>query len=413
MRHYPNWLDAYLQFTDESEAPTPFHFWAGVSAIAGALRRRVWIEEHHFQWSPNFYIIFVAPPGIATKSTTMAIGASMLAEVEGVKIGPQSLTWQGLTVALEEAKDVVMPDDEHLFPMSCLTIQSSELGTFLKPKDTELVDLLVDMWDGRKVVWRHRIKTGDHPSTEIVNPWINFIGCTTPAWMRGNFPAYMIEGGLTSRCIFLWGNEKRKLIPYPSDAIKRVEHDATRLKLVSDLTHIANLFGEYQLTREAKEWGSIWYREHWSGRPMHLISDRYGGYLARKQTHIHKLAMIVAASRKDELIITLDELKGAEHVVTSMELELQRVFKSIGMSNGAKNRTDVLLHIRHHGAVTQRALYRDMLTFMDKKELDDCIIGLGKSGLIQDAIVENQVGYQAIAGTDDNEPNPLTMRTGI
>lgn len=392
-RNFPDWLEAYLHFTDQSEAPTAFHFWAGVSAIAGALRRRVWIEELTYQVTPNFYIIFVAPPGIATKSTTMGIAASILSEVEGVRFGPNSMTWQGLSVALEEAKDIVVINDEDLYPMSCLTIHSSELGTFLKPKEDGLVDFLVDMWDGKKVTWRHRIKTGDKPSTEIINPWINLIGCTTPAWMRGNFPAYMIEGGLTSRCIFLWGDAKRKLIAYPSRVINRAHFASMKERLTADLTHIASLFGEFTLTDEAADWGEEWYKTHWSSRPAHLISDRYGGYLARKQTHIHKLAMIISAARKDELVITLDELQKAERVVTSMEIELQRVFKSIGLTNSAKNRTDVYLHIKHHGQVTLRDLYRDMLTFMDKRDLDECLAGLEKAGQIKTGVVGTSVGF--------------------
>ena len=276
--------------------------------------------------------------------------------------------------------------------MSCLSIHSSELGTFLKPKDTELVDLLVDLWDGKKVTWRHRIKTGEHPSTEIVNPWINFIGCTTPAWMRANFPSYMIEGGLTSRCVFLWGNEKKQLISYPSRMINRDAYNTTRRLLIEQLTHISTLFGEYVLEPEAIEWGTEWYTRHWTERPLHLISDRYGGYLARKQTHIHKLAMILAASQRDTLIITMADLMRAETVVTSIELDLQRVFSSIGMANGAKNRSDILSHIKHRGTVATRDLYRDMLTFVEKRELDDCLAGLEKTGEIQSCVVQASNG---------------------
>ena len=71
-RHFPDWLSAYVEYTSFSEAPRRMHFWAGVSAIAGALRRRVWFDQFYFQWHPNLYIVFVAPPGIVSKSTTAA-----------------------------------------------------------------------------------------------------------------------------------------------------------------------------------------------------------------------------------------------------------------------------------------------------------------------------------------------------
>src|SRR5574343_321589 len=70
-RNYQNWLRAYVAFTADSESPDDFHFWTGVATIAGALRRRVWIDMRKFQWTPNFYIILVGPPGIATKSTSI------------------------------------------------------------------------------------------------------------------------------------------------------------------------------------------------------------------------------------------------------------------------------------------------------------------------------------------------------
>src|SRR5258707_15834538 len=102
-RHFKNWLKAYLEFTRDSESPTTFHFWTGVSTLAGALRRRVWIDMKKFQWTPNFYIILVGPPGIAAKSTSLSMGMSLLGKVPGVKFGPESMTWQALAKALEEA----------------------------------------------------------------------------------------------------------------------------------------------------------------------------------------------------------------------------------------------------------------------------------------------------------------------
>ena len=70
MRNYSDWLKAYMEYAGYGEAPKYMHFWTGVSVIAGALRRKVWIDEIYFKWYPNFYIIFVAPPGVVSKSTT-------------------------------------------------------------------------------------------------------------------------------------------------------------------------------------------------------------------------------------------------------------------------------------------------------------------------------------------------------
>jgi len=90
MRLSNNWIQSYLEYSSLSEAPENFHFWTAVSCIAGALRRRVWIDQGYFQWTPNFYIIFTAPPGIVSKSTTASIGMRLLREVPGIQFGPDA-----------------------------------------------------------------------------------------------------------------------------------------------------------------------------------------------------------------------------------------------------------------------------------------------------------------------------------
>ena len=68
-----NWLQGYVEHMKLSEAPDAFHVWTGISALAGAIQRRVWIDQRIFQWTPNFYIVMVAPPGVATKTTAMTM----------------------------------------------------------------------------------------------------------------------------------------------------------------------------------------------------------------------------------------------------------------------------------------------------------------------------------------------------
>jgi len=102
-RKFPNWLKAYIGYTRDSESPTEFHFWTGVSVLAGALRRRVWIDMKKFQWTPNFYVILVGPPGVAAKSTSISMGMSLLTQVPSIRFGPESMTWQALAKDLEDA----------------------------------------------------------------------------------------------------------------------------------------------------------------------------------------------------------------------------------------------------------------------------------------------------------------------
>ena len=394
-RKLPNWLTAYAEHTAISEAPATFHFWTGVSVIAGALRRRVWIEQKIFQWTPNFYIVLVAPPGVATKSTAMKIGHRLLKQVPGVKFGPQSLTWQGLLRALSEAADgyrtdgkiMDNPDDlageattERQF-MSCLTCDVSELGTFLRPRDADLTDFLVDMWDGQIGTWDRMLATKDAPKIE--NPWLNIIGCTTPSWLKANFTSEMIFGGLTSRCIFVWGDKKAKLIAYPGNLIHDDEYYKREEYLIHDLKRISRMFGPMQLSSEATAWGEKWYDELWQYRPEHLASERFSGYLARKQTQVHKLAMVLSAGISDSLTIGKDAVELAATIVTSMERDMVVVFDSISDTESIKHVDEILSIVRRNKSIHRRTLWKHCIRLMDEQQFTSAITAAINADYIQ------------------------------
>lgn len=390
-RKFKNWLSAYLQYSSHSEAPERFHFWTGVSTLAGALRRRVYIDMGYFQWTPNFYIIFVAPPGIVSKSTTASIGMRLLRELPDVHFGPDAVTWQSLVESLSGALDNPMdPATGELIPMSCITISSSEFGTFLNPSDREMVDVLVSLWDGQVGTFEKRTKT--QGSDIIINPWMNINACTTPSWIAGNFPDYMIGGGFTSRCIFVYGEQKRKLVAYPSEHIpadfKRQASD-----LVHDLEIISQLIGEYSLSPQAKAWGEQWYETHYSetSEMSELDTGRWGGYRARKQTHIHKLAMILAAAKRDELVIEAADLQEAERLVTGIEREMPKVFSLIGRSEDARHAEIVVATVQRYKAIDKSVLVRELFRTLSLREIEEGIQAALAGGLISSKQLQGRI----------------------
>ena len=337
-RHFPNWLKAYSEFTSNSEAPYDMHFWVGVSTVAGALRRRVWIDQRQYQWTPNFYVVLVAPPGVATKSTTIRVGHSLLRQVEGIHFGPDSLTWQALAESLADSQDLVPLDNtipiesQEFLSMSCITCSVKELGTFLDPQDSKMMSVFTHLWDGQVEPFTHATKT--QGTIHVENPWINIISATTPAWLQANMPKEIIGGGLASRMVFVYAETKEHLIAYPSRLSRASDYYEMEEKLAEDLQRIATLVGEYRLPDKVMDYGTKWYEDFWRNRPTHLASERFGGYISRKKTHVHKVAMVLAACKRDELVITLEDLKEAIALVTKLERDMLAVFQSIVMGSG-------------------------------------------------------------------------------
>lgn len=374
-RNFENWLRAYGEHTESSEAPSQFHFWTGVATIAGALRRQVWIDQRYFQWTPNFYIILVGPPGVVTKSTTMRTGIKLLRELPGIHMGPQSMTWQGLTLALEEAVDLVPypngVDNDQMLPMSCITCDVSELGTFLRPDDPRMIDVLVDLWDGQLGRWEHKLRT--QQGAQMQNPWINILGCTTPTWIRQNIPEHMVGGGLMSRVLFVYGDHKRHLVAYPADLIEDSAYKEDERRLIEDLKIIGSMIGPMELTTEAKIWGVEWYSKHWASRPEHLASDRYEGYLGRKQTHMHKLAMVLSAAETSDLKITKSHLELANAMLGGIEADMVKVFENIGMVEETRQMATLVEFIRVYKAIERKSLWRLCMRNMNQQEFAEAI----------------------------------------
>lgn len=382
-RQLKDWIPAYLDFTSGTEAPRIMHFWVGISTLAGVLRRRVWIDMKRFKWYPNFFIILVAPPGVISKTTTMDMGLDLLKRVPGIKFGPDVVTWQALAQRLAESgESFEWPEHSgDWLPMSALTLASGELGNLINPLDREMINFYIAMWDNRLAFEKVTKASG---TDQISAPWVNLVGCTTPQWIAENMPAVTIGGGFTSRCLWVYGDKKETFIAYPDEHTKP-NHDLYADALVADLEHIATtLLGPFVLAKEAREWGREWYEVLWKGTERGIEDDRLDGYLARKQTHMHKLAMILSASRGDSQVIELEDLVLADKMLVATETHLDKVFSKIGKSDQANNADKFLAYVKFHSPIPYEQAYRHVHQyFPDFKDFEGIVAGAIRSGQIK------------------------------
>ena len=401
-RYYSDWLKAFMDYSSFGEAPLKMLFWTGVSTVAGALRRRVWIDQKYFQWLPNFYIILVAPPGIVSKSTTANIGHNLLRPIQGIHYGPDSITWQALITSLasycESVPDPRNPGD--FYPMSAVTFCSDELGNLLKPKDGELIDALVALWDGKRGTFSKETKHSGNDKIE--NPWVNIIGCTTPAWISGNIPEYMIGGGFTSRCVFVYADKKRQFVPYVDEVVPP-DFEETAKRLTHDLEMISMMFGEFEITAAARDWGRIWYKEHWEKPPTGLTTDQFSGYLARKQTLLHKMAMILSASAGDTMKIESVHLEAASAMSQAIEADMPKVFSRIGQTEITRGSYEILTLVEQKPGITQAQLYKCLFRTLSYQDFMQALTGVINSRQISSHQSASDTHYNPIGKKPDEQ----------
>lgn len=374
-RELNDWLTEFMQNTAWGEAPDYFYFWVGVATIAASLRRRVWLDMGTFTWYPNLYTILVAPPGIVQKSSTSDLGMRLLKQIPGIHQGPSTLTWQSLYDAFLEVGDEfpISPTETRTqFP---LYINSSELGITLNMTDMDMVNQLIHMWDGYEL----KKRTRQDGELCIPTPSLNLIACTTPSWIAENVPQYLIGGGLTSRMLFVYGEEKARYIAYPQQHMPS-DYAERQGRLVRDLERISQNIGSFTLTPDAYKWGADWYEHFHKVEAPKLDKTLVGGYIARKQTLVHKVAMVLSISQSDDLIITRELLERAVQLITQLEESMPKVYNKIGMTTDSQASLQVLAFLeRFGGSADFNMLYRYMHRYYPDPEVFEGVL----SGMIE------------------------------
>lgn len=375
-----NWLATYTKYASVTEAPRRMHFWAGVSAIAGALRRRVWIDMKRYTVLANFYTAFVAPPGIVAKSTTADIAMNLLKQVPGIKFGPDIITWPALATAFAASSESFQYQDDW-YPMSAMTLVASELGNLINPQDRDMVNLYINLWDGRKSLEKVTKMSG---CDTIEAPWINMIACTTPNWVADNIPRAMVGGGLSSRFLIIYADKKDRFVPFVDEVVSD-DDEKLEQALVHDLEYIAvNLTGPVRFTPAAREWERARYKAFWEAAAGRTDSATLEGYAARKQTHLFKTAIILSVSRSDSLVIDQEDLELAEAMLLDIEPDIEKVFQGVGRTEDSLQVDRFLEFLRRKGTVKYEEAYRQVHSyFIDIKAYESVLAGLIRAGYIR------------------------------
>jgi hypothetical protein len=255
-----------------------------------------------------------------------------------------------------------------------MTAYSSEFASLLTSSGMDMVVFLTDIFDSPSE-WAHKTKSGG--TNKIKFPFLNLEGATTPDWISKAMPLDTVGIGLTSRIVFVHQDTPRIKPPFPklSDAQKALEP-----LLVQDLITIANLTGEYTLDKDALKLYEEWYVDRVQ-QPNPTGDPRLSGYFERKPMHLLKLAIVVAASYRDELIITESDLKQALGLFDHIEVRMTKVFASVGRNPLNADKEEILEALKDTGGMTMGQLldrYGYNLRKEEMAEAIDTLVVIGK-----------------------------------
>ena len=133
-----DWLRAYLEYTKDNETPEHFHLWSGISCLSSVLRKQVWLQNGPIPFYPNTYIVLIAPPGTAPKTTAIRYTEKLLIQIEEMVWGPDAVTQEQLIEIM--LRNGTLED-------SSMTIHSHEFSSLIQPSGIKMMSFLTDIYD--------------------------------------------------------------------------------------------------------------------------------------------------------------------------------------------------------------------------------------------------------------------------
>ena len=391
-RNCEDWIDSYVQLTDNSEPHEIYRRWTAISVMASVLQRKCWLNwVGTMTFYPNMYIVLVGPPA-ARKSTALSQGQGFLDHLQ-ISVAANKITPEALIMALEEASTSSAIDGVTAIHSS-LTAYCSELTTFIgnnngNNSSRDLLTYLTDWFDCPHK-WEYRTKGSG--TNNIVNLYFNMIGATTPALIRTSLPLDTIGSGLASRMIFVHSHTKGKKVarPFQNEKEKQLEN-----LLVKDLEQIYLMKGNFKPTSKFVDSYENWYQQ--AADVEEINNDvKFEHYCSRRQIHLLKLCMILSASRTDEMILDEVDFLRAHNLLLYTESKMSSTFAGVGKSSFADVTQRLYLELAGKGIMARSEILRKYYHDISATELDVILSTLEEAKLIQKVIKGDGIWIQFV-----------------
>lgn len=280
-------LHKYMQYMSPLETPLAYDFWTGLWLISTAVGRNIVVNRPHAPVFLNLYVVLCADAGSTRKSTAVR---RCEAVYSAARLGEYGYPITGSITPERLSEQLALQSNEH--GSSAANIIISELVQFLGRESYALAmpGLLTDLYDSPAIRTISRVGSGNHT---IRNTYVTFLAASTPSWLIRAINPDVIEGGFTSRCLFIIAEKRKRLVAWPDGEI-----NAGLDTCSESLLH---------LRKKALHWGRegisltdtalakfvAWY----NGRSSVVHADAFrSSFDAREDHHILRLAALLACN---------------------------------------------------------------------------------------------------------------------
>lgn len=389
----PDWIDTYVKATEKTPSPELYRLWSGITAISGALERKVWTMGSAGQIFPNLYTVLVGPPASGKDNAIRPI-RELWARINLLNLAPDNVTKASLIDVLSRSMRTVMNGSSVPYIFSALTVPAPEFGVFFTHHDLEFLSVLNHIYGSPPSYKEERRTAG---IIEVNKPHLVILAGTQPDYLNSFLPDEAWGMGFTSRLIFIYSGSTPKADLFAA-------HSQESATLLPDLKKIFDLKGEFVWSKNAVDEINAWNQANCPPTPTHSKLLHYNG---RRALHTIKLSMISAISRSPELHVTIDDFERAKDWLIEAEKVMPDIFRAMGQRSDQQILADLHFHLYRIWS----SVAIDKRKPLPDKVLYDFLTSRIPSEKIKNIIeVAEKTGY-ITKGTYPNEWVPNTLTT--
>jgi len=350
-----NFLSDYVEYNSGDECPRNYHLCTGLTLIASAVARRVWIKRGYFTHFVAPYILLVGEQGDG-KSSAKDRGKDLLFDaLPDVPIAPSVTTreaickYLGSTESIRTFKD---PDDV-LIEYHPYTLFINEFKNFISVNPSGMINFLTDVSDRK-----HFINETKGKGTDIIpNPFVVLLACETPEWIINYLRQDTITGGFMRRLIIDYEIDSTGIKPEPNPPANSAVLYA---KLKSHLQKLPLQVGEFQWTPEARKFWFDWYvKNKTEAKDINDIAMR--GYRKTKHELLVKVSACISLSEyTPKLVLEKHHLISGLALLDLLEINRPKLSIASGRNELAAPQQAILdLLERNDGMMPEREVLRN------------------------------------------------------
>jgi len=373
-------IGKYMEYMSGLETPSAYDFWSAVWLTSLALGRGTVVLRPRIPVHMNWYLILCAESGLTRKSTAVdkatRVARVYLEDHEDVILIEDKTTPETLEATLHVATR------EQGSAQTAISI--SELVRFLGREryNMSMPGLLTDLYDCPDQ--RRSPGTLSRGPSVIRNVYVSFISASTPSWLSKSVNPNVVEGGFTSRVIFIHAEQRKRQVAWPSERGSEETTPASLASMMEHMTteaqHAVKFQGGIALTDSALSWFKRWYNTRSEHRDPYRST-----FEAREDEHVLRLGGVFAAN-DGGWMVEKRYLQAAVRIIEEAKTRASRIFEGVMRSDtliyGIDRMRDVLLQAGTD-PMTQTQLYNKMRRQFDRASFNMTLSILHELKMVQ------------------------------